>query len=90
MKQKTLAELGGVTQAGVESIIQAKDFTSTDVVRQIIADAIAKALKDNENSSGNGGSTTPSNPTPADPTPIINTRRRKNAFTSSDHKRYQK
>ena len=65
-KQKTLAELGGVTQAGVESIIQAKDFTSTDVVRQMIADAIAKALKDNENS---GGSATPSDPTPADPTP---------------------
>lgn len=68
-KQKTLAELGGVTQAGVESIIQAKDFTSTDVVRQMIADAIAKALKDNENSGDNGGSTTPSDPTPSDPTP---------------------
>lgn len=63
-KQKTLAELGGVTQAGVESIIQAKDFTSTDVVRQMIADAIAKALKDN----GNSGGTTPSDPTPT-PTP---------------------
>ena len=65
-KQKTLAELGGVTQAGVESIIQAKDFASTDVVRQMIADAIAKALKDNggSGSGGNSGSTTPSDPTP--------------------------
>lgn len=69
-KQKTLAELGGVTQAGVESIIQAKDFTSTDVVRQMIADAIAKALKDNEGSGsgGNSGGTTPSDPTPSEPT----------------------
>lgn len=66
-KQKTLAELGGVTQAGVESIIQAKDFTSTDVVRQMIADAIAKALKDNGGSGGNSGSTTPSDPEPTTP-----------------------
>ena len=68
-KQKTLAELGGVTQAGVESIIQAKDFTSTDVVRQMIADAIAKALEDNGNN-GNSGGSTPSDPEPTPSEPV--------------------
>lgn len=79
-KQKTLAELGGVTQTGVEAIIQAKDFVSTDVVKKMIEAAIAEALKNNGGNSGSGdngggdsgsgsGGDTPE-PEPNPPTPI--------------------
>ena len=58
---KSLAELGGVTQAGVEAIIQAKNFTSEEAVKQMIKEAIAAALKDIPS----GGTSTPENkPTP--------------------------
>ena len=82
--QKTLSELGGVTQAGVEAIIQGKNFLSAEAIKQMIEDAIAKALANNggsntDNGGGNnsGGSDTPKpEPTPEpqpEPTPTPTT-----------------
>jgi hypothetical protein len=71
-KTPTLAELGGVSQAGVESILQSKNFLSEDAIKELIKAAIAEAMK---NSGGNSGGSTdpqPENPTPTtpdDPTP---------------------
>lgn len=54
-EQKSLLDLGGVTQADVENIISNKDYMSKEEIEAYVASAIADALA-NHNSSGSGGS----------------------------------
>jgi len=60
--QKSLAELGGVSQDGVEEIIQGKNFLSSEAIKKMIDEAIAAALK----GSTPAGDTPAEEPTPTD------------------------
>lgn len=61
--QKTLEELGGITQTGVETIINGYNFLSSEAIKKMIDDAIAAALSNNNNGGNNDTPAPSDNPT---------------------------